>query len=99
VKQLEQLIDGIKSNGFDKMKSEVEKRSKIKQELEKNIERLKNSVRINNDHTINCETTSTKLQIQNNLIFTSGGRAHKELYFVNKEIPVIKNEIDEVYIT
>lgn len=78
------------------MKNEVEKKVKIKQELEKNIERLKNSLRINNDHTINCETKSTKLQIENNFMFSSGGRAHKELYFVNKEIPIIKNEIDDV---
>lgn len=55
------------------MKSEVEKKVKIKQELEKNIERLKNSLRISNDHTINCETKATKLQIENNFMFSSGG--------------------------
>ena len=73
VKRLEILIDGIKSSGFDKMKSEIDKKMKIKQELEKNIERLKNSLRIHNDHTVNCDTKSVKLQLQNNMMFSFGG--------------------------
>jgi hypothetical protein len=67
------LIDGIKSNGFDKMKMEIEKKIKIKQELEKNIERLKNSLRIHNDHTLNCECKNVKLQNENSLMFSFGG--------------------------
>jgi LPS O-antigen subunit length determinant protein (WzzB/FepE family) len=70
---LELLIDGIKSNGFDKMKSEVERKAKIKQELEKNIERLKNSLKISNGNHVDCETKTTKMQLENNFMFTSGG--------------------------
>jgi chaperonin cofactor prefoldin len=70
---LELLIDGIKSNGFDKMKNEVEKKVKIKQELEKNIERIKNSLKASNSNNVICEEKYTKMQIENNFMFSSGG--------------------------
>lgn len=70
---MELLIDGIKSNGFDKMKNEVEKKVKIKQELEKNIERLKNSLKSNNSNHVSIEEKSTKMQLENNFMFSSGG--------------------------
>jgi len=72
VKRLELMIEGIKSSGFDKMKNEIEKKMKIKQELEKNIERLKNSLRIHNDHTLNCKTKTVKLQLENNMMYSFG---------------------------
>jgi len=70
---LELMIEGIKSNGFDKMKNEIDKKIKIKQDLEKNIERLKNSMKIHNDHTVNCETKTVKLQLENSMMFSFGG--------------------------
>lgn len=66
------MIEGIKSGGFDKMKNEIEKKMKMKKELEKNIERLKNSLRIHNDHTVNCETKTVKLQHENNMMYSFG---------------------------
>ena len=73
VKQMELLIDGIKNNGFDKMKNEVERKTKIKQEFEKNIERLKNSMKANSDHAVDTQCKTTKLQLENNFMFTNGG--------------------------
>lgn len=70
---LELMIEGIKSNGFDKMKNEIDKKIKIKQDLEKNIERLKNSMKIHNDHNVNCETKTVKLQLENSMMFSFGG--------------------------
>jgi len=67
------MIEGIKASGFDKMKNELENKMKIKQELEKNIERLKSSLRIHNDHTVNCESKSVKMQQENTLMFSFGG--------------------------
>lgn len=67
------MIDDIKSSGFEKIKSEIDKNIKIKQELEKNVERLKNSLRIHNDHTICCESKNVKLQIESSVMFNNGG--------------------------
>ncbi len=67
------MIEGIKLNGFEKLKSEIDKKMKIKLELEKNIERLKNSLRIHNDHTVNCDTKTVKLQNENSMMFSFGG--------------------------
>jgi hypothetical protein len=82
---LELLIDGIKSNGFEKMKNEVEKKAKIKQELEKNIERLKNTLKSNNSNHVFLEEKSSKMQIENNFMFSSGGVIYIKKIKLNKD--------------
>ncbi len=82
---MELLIDGIKSNGFEKMKNEVEKKAKIKQELEKNIERLKNTLKSNNSNHVFLEEKSSKMQIENNFMFSSGGVIYIKKIKLNKD--------------
>lgn len=55
------------------MKEEIENKIKIKQQIEKNVERLKNSLRIHNGHSMCCETKNTKLQNQSMMLYSFGG--------------------------
>jgi len=56
-----------------KWKMMLKKKVKIKQELEKNIERLKNSLKASNSNNVILEEKSIKLQLENNFMISSGG--------------------------
>jgi hypothetical protein len=72
VRQLESLILEIKSEGFDKIKEEINNKLNEKKTLEKNVETLTNSLKINNHHFNDLGALSTKLSQQNLLLMNCG---------------------------
>lgn len=87
---LEGLINELKIDGFDKVKSEIDIKINEKKTLERNIDTLKNSVKIIKEERKKYGNQNTKLLNENDMFLNSGDvriyiynlREHIEIYYL-----------------
>ncbi len=96
VRTLEYLIQEIKTKGFEKCRDEVEKKGNLKKMLEISVENLQKKVHIFNNQKKNFGGQNSKIECEMNLYRTLSERWQREKFHMDKEIPVLKNEILEV---
>ena len=96
VKEMEKLIKIIKQNAYEKNKKELEDRLLLKNELETNIEILSSYIKMNRVQKRNFATLSKSIYQENERLSTSSQRAVEEQYYIQKELPFLRGEINQM---
>lgn len=90
------MISEIKFNGFDKIKSEQDEKLKYRKHLENNVNSLENSLKIIRSYSKNQGSNNSKLIKENDRLLLTGERINRDLYFMNMEIPELKEDIEKM---
>lgn len=96
VKEMEKLIKIIKQNAYEKNKRELEERLQLKNELENNIEILSSYIKMNRVQKRNFASLSKSIYQENERLSTSSQRAAEEQYYIQKELPLLRGEINQM---
>lgn len=96
VKLMESLINTIKQNAFEKRKKELENKLRIKNELENNVEILSNYIKMNRTQKRNFGSLSKSITKENERLTASSQRAMEEQYFIQRELPSLRSEINQM---
>jgi hypothetical protein len=87
------MIDKIKLKGFEKYKNKIGDKISEKKKYKMIIQNLQKQLGVSNRHCCVQETKYIMNQMQN---FCQGYR--RQIYFMSKELPIIKKEIEDVLI-
>ncbi len=96
VRNLEYLIQEIKTKGFDKCRDETEKKSNLKKKLEISVENLQKKVNFFKSRRKNFGGKNSKMESEISMYKNLSERWQREKFYMDKEIPVLKSEILEV---
>ena len=96
MKVLENLINDIKQYGFNRAKQEIEEKVRIKQQIEANIEALQKKKTNLYLESKQLNTNNSKIIHETHVYQNKGERMRREVYFFNKDIPNIYQDIDDV---
>ena len=92
---LENYISLIKNM---RNESEIENKKITKENLKNNVDILNSNIRLlNKENKINSHLHNQILK-ENEILINSGGRANLDSFYINKELPIIKNEIENMKI-
>ena len=92
---LENYISVIKTMGVE---NEIENKKRTKENLKNNVDILNSNIRLlNKENKINSHLHNQILK-ENEILINSGGRANLDSFYINKELPIIKNEIENMKI-
>lgn len=92
---LENYISLIKNKGIE---NEIENKKRTKENLKSNVDILNSNIRLlNKENKINSNLNNQILK-ENEILINSGGRANLDSYYINKELPIFRNEIDNMKI-
>ncbi len=92
---LENYISLIKNKGIE---NEIENKKRTKENLKNNVDILNSNIRLlNKENKINSNLNNQILK-ENEILINSGGRANLDSYYINKELPIFRNEIDNMKI-
>lgn len=93
---LESFISQIKHNVYEKSKPIITSKSKAKDKLKNNVDILSSNMRtIHRETKVNSQLNKVIVK-ENERLISSGERAVRDTYFMNKELPWLRNEIDEM---
>lgn len=96
VDQMEGLIEDLKFNGFGKIRKHTEDGGKYKKDLENNISRLTNKLNIVTNELNSYQKFNTITYNDNTKLEYLGERVKREVDYMRKEIPLLKEKISEV---
>jgi hypothetical protein len=97
VSNIEEMIHEIKFNGFSKVKQIIKEKQILKMHLTNSIESLKNQIKVMNSETKKFGANNTKLLNEASLFQGLGEQAYRELYFLNKNSPTMRDDINNVF--
>jgi hypothetical protein len=66
------MISVIKSNGFDRIKSDLEEKTKMRQIVQNNVDSLENTLKILKTHNKQSGNENTKLIKENDRLLLTG---------------------------
>jgi hypothetical protein len=87
------MINEIKLKGFQKHRIEIEDKIKEKKKYEMIIEKLQKQLGTSNKH---CCIHETKYIQEINQMQTCCERYRRQIFFMGKELPLVKKEIEDV---
>jgi hypothetical protein len=96
VKTLEVLINEIKVRGFEKCKFEMDQKLKYRSQLEVSVENLQKKVNFLNSQKKHYGHNNSKIESEIILFKNLSERWNRETFFMGKELPGIKQEIQQV---
>lgn len=93
---LESFITQIKQNVYDKSKPYLTEKEKMKGYLKTNVDVLSTHIRlVNKEKKVNGHFNKNIVN-ENDRLISTGERASRDTFFMNKELPLLKVEIDEM---
>lgn len=96
VKALEFYINEIKLRGFEKVRREVEHKQRVIKQLQVEVDSLQKKVNFINSQKKHYGTKNSKFQCEMNMYKEISERCSRDIYFMYKEMPSIKSEIEEM---
>lgn len=94
IKALEEIISEVKNNAFDRIKIEIEEKTKEKNQIMKNIDLIKSHLKLNHMENKNSMKSQFSLVTQNKQLKAVETRLNNE-HFVGSELDEIKNDISK----
>jgi hypothetical protein len=93
---LEAYISVIKNNGYNVVQNEIENKKRRKEELKSNVDILSSNIRtLNKENKINSNLNNQILK-ENEILTNSSDKANKDSYYLNKELPNYRIDIDNM---
>jgi hypothetical protein len=96
VKSLEMMINEIKMRGFEKVRREVDDKQRIIKHLQLSVDSLQRKVNFVNSQKKHFGTKNSKFETDMNMYRGISERCNRDIFFMYKEMPGIKREIEEM---
>lgn len=96
VKRMENLISIIKQNAYERYRKELEDKLIYKSELENNVEILSSFIKANRIQKKNYGSLTKVILKENERLISSSQRAIEDQYFLEKELPLLRGEINRI---
>lgn len=90
VQKMENLIEIIKNNAYEKQKKELEERLRYKNELENNVELLSSYIKMNRYQKKNFGTLMKSIEKEKMRISEKSDKIQEEQIFFNRELPYLR---------
>ncbi len=91
---LEEYIKIIKSKGKEEPQEEIDKKMRIKEQLQNNIDILNANIRFANKENKVNSSLGKNITKENEILISSSNRAAENSYLIKKDLPSFRNEID-----
>lgn len=96
VKRMENLIDIIKGNAYQKFKDELESKLQYKNELENRVEILSSYIRLNRVHQKNFGLLTKNYTNENDRLISSSVRCQDEDFFLSQNLMELRRDINQM---
>ena len=90
VKKMENLIEIIKNNAYEKQKKELEERLRYKNELENNVELLSSYIKMNRYQKKNFNNLMKSIEKEKMRISEKSDKVQEEQLLFNRELPYLR---------
>jgi chromosome segregation ATPase len=90
---MEDLVGELKMNIFERIRREIEEKTKLQKELENSTNILENKLKVANEFLTNRQKTSTLIINENTILEHSRDRLDREIYHMSSEITLLKKRI------
>ena len=90
VKKMENLIEIIKNNAYEKQKKELEERLRYKNELENNVELLSSYIKMNRYQKKNFGNLMKSIEKEKMRISEKSDKVQEEQIYFNRELPYLR---------
>ncbi len=91
---LEEYIKIIKSKGKEEPQEEIDKKIRLKEQLQNNIDILNANIKFaNKENKVNSSLGKNIIK-ENEILISSSNRAAENSYLIKKDLPSFRNEID-----
>lgn len=98
MRNLEALINEIKTRGFQKYKNEIDTKVRIRDQLQLSVDNFQKKVNFINSQKKHFGQKNSKIESEMFLYKNLADRWQREIFFMQKETPGLKNEIQLVSI-
>ncbi len=93
---LEEYIKIIKSKGKEEPQEEIDKKIRLKEQLQNNIDILNANIKFaNKENKVNSSLGKNIIK-ENEILISSSNRAAENSYLIKKDLPSFRNEIDNM---
>ena len=93
---LEEYIKIIKSKGQEEPQEEIDKKIRLKEQLQNNIDILNANIKFaNKENKVNSSLGKNIIK-ENEILISSSNRAAENSYLIKKDLPSFRNEIDNM---
>ena len=93
---LEEYIKIIKSKGKEEPQEEIDKKIRLKEQLQNNIDILNANIRFANKENKVNSSLGKNITKENEILISSSNRAAENSYLIKKDLPSFRNEIDNM---
>ena len=96
IKTMENLINIVKENAFEKHKQEIIDKTIERNELKNNVNILETYVKLNRIAKTNFKSLSKGINKENERLTFQSEKANRESYYFNQLMPEIRKEVDDM---
>lgn len=94
--QVEDLLNNIKLQGFERLKQQMNSKLQMKDALQVKVNRLEAELRRANRFKKDNLVEARKIEFENNSLYSTAYKNKREVFFMAKEVPDLRGELDEV---
>jgi len=95
---LEEYIKIIKTKGKEEPQREIDEKIRIKEQLQNNIDILNANIRFANKENKVNSSLGKNINKENEILILSSNRASENTYLIEKDLPNLRNEIENMKI-
>ena len=96
IKTMENLINIVKENAFEKHKQDIIDKTNERNELKNNVDILETYVKLNRIAKTNFKSLSKGINRENERLTFQSEKANRESHYLNQLMPEIRKEVDDM---